>query len=130
MAPWHLSGRNLIVAAIVDSGAQAREEALEAKRSATTYSLSGNGWICNLWIWLKIIDTPNRWFPTKYNHSCGSFGTLILIHCQIPIRPVLGLQLQPGLLGVGWELAQAAGGHHQNHLKGHFCTMAGKPWHR
>ena len=37
-----------------------------------------------IWIWLKIIDTPNRWFPTKYNHSCGSFGTLILSHCHIP----------------------------------------------
>ena len=31
-------------------------------------------------IWLKNIDTPNSWFPTKYNHSCGSFGTLILSH--------------------------------------------------
>ena len=38
------------------------------------------------WVWLKIIDTPNRWFPTKYDHSCGSFGTLILSHCQLISR--------------------------------------------
>ena len=35
------------------------------------------------WVWLKIIDSPNRWFPTKYDHPCGSFGTLILSHCQL-----------------------------------------------
>ena len=38
------------------------------------------------WVWLKIIDTSNRWFPTKYDHSCGSFGTLILSHCQIVVH--------------------------------------------
>ena len=42
-----------------------------------------------IWVWLKIIDTPNRWFPTEYNHSCGSFGTLILSHCHIPWSPKL-----------------------------------------
>ena len=30
-----------------------------------------------MWIWLKIIDTPSRWFPTK--------GTLILSHCHVVI---------------------------------------------
>ena len=29
------------------------------------------------WIWLQIFDTPNRWFPTKYDHSFGSLGTLM-----------------------------------------------------
>ena len=42
----------------------------------------------SIWIWLKIIDTPNRWFPTKYDHSCGSFGTLILSHCHIPLYTI------------------------------------------
>ena len=37
-------------------------------------------------VWLKVIDTPNRWFPTKYNNSCGSFGTPILSHCHMTLR--------------------------------------------
>ena len=36
-----------------------------------------------IWIWLKIIHTLNRWFPTKYHHSCGLFGILILSHCHL-----------------------------------------------
>ena len=39
--------------------------------------------IVHIWVWLKIVDTPNRWFPTRYDHSYGSFGTLILSRCHI-----------------------------------------------
>ena len=42
-------------------------------------------------IWLKIID-PNRWCPTKYDHSnlghLDSFGTLILSHCHMTFQQV------------------------------------------
>ena len=64
-----------------------------------------------MWIWLKIIDTPNRWFPTKYDHSCGSFGTLILSHCHIStsmdITSTAGLN---GRLGAAGAAADAAWG--------------------
>ena len=46
---------------------------------------------------------------------------------------VLGLQLQPGLFGIGRELTQAAGGNHQDHLTSsadsqHGAASATHPW--
>ena len=52
------------------------------------------------WIWLQTIDTPIRWFPTKYNHSFGSLGTLILSHCQLgssSLNSMLGGGLDPSV---------------------------------
>ena len=49
--------------------------------------MSDNGII--IWVWLKIIETPNRWFPIEYDHSCGSFGILILSHCHISTNYII-----------------------------------------
>ena len=45
------------------------------------------------------------------------YGFPMVFHLPGTLKgPVLGLQLQPGLFGIGRELTQAAGGHHHNHL--------------
>ena len=51
-------------------------------------------WDVDQWIWLKIIDTPNRWFPTQYHHFFGgSFGRPILSHCHVCDLGVLTIQM-------------------------------------
>ena len=35
------------------------------------------------WLWLKIINPQMEGFPTKHDHVCGSFGTLILSHSHL-----------------------------------------------
>ena len=57
-------------------------------------------WIGLIWIWLKNIDTPNRWFPTKYDHSFVSLGTLILSHCHIELAIWVSLS-RPNSQGLG-----------------------------
>ena len=66
------------------------------------------------WIWLKIIDTPNRWFPTKYDHSCGSFGTIILSHCQVSLVAHTRCQL------ISLACCRRLVAHQHAHLRGHW----------
>ena len=60
------------------------------------------------WVWLKIIDTPNRWFPTKYDHSNLGHGWYPkpLSHCHRKIWNSTGSwAFIPGLAGYGIDKA-------------------------
>ena len=63
-------------------------------------------WSLIIWDGSKLLILqidPNRWFPAKYDHSCGSFGILILSHCHSWVAEFVVATLK-------WHVSTAIGG--------------------